>query len=212
MIEFKKPVQFIYTVLLKSLFIPLLTGVSLLIIFNNNLLGQANFHGFSLSPKFGASFGKTSIGSNSAFEFNYLFRDYIFTLDFMDEVDLDYDLKLGVSKSNYVSVIAGKYFDNKKFRFIVQGGLSYLKNEIKTSYLIPKDTFPWVDTYETSSSDESFGVLGNFETKLVLSRYFSLGIDFNLNINKIQTKVIPFLSIEAGILKPQKEKSLNENL
>lgn len=191
-------------------YLRILKTIIIVLLINNVIISQSHFKGFSISMKGGASFSAGSIGSSGSFKFNYLPKDYVFSFEYMDDVELDYDLKFGTSVSKYYSIMGGKYFDNKALRFTLQAGLNYIKSETNDTYFFPKDEFPFIETIKTSDYREGFGVLGNFEVDWVLSRYFSLGIDFNLNINKIKTNVIPCISIEAGILRPKKQKQVTQ--
>jgi hypothetical protein len=169
------------------------------------MISQSNFHGFSISTKGGTSFSAGSIGICGSYKLNYLFKDYVFSFEYVNDREWDNNLKFGTSVSKYYNIMGGKYFDVKTLRFSLQAGLNYVEYEMNDTYFFPKKEFPYIETISTSDYKEGFGVLGNFEVDWVLSRYFSLGFDFNVNINKIKTNVIPFISIEAGILKPKKQ-------
>lgn len=177
--------------------------------FYSKIHAQDSFNGFSISPKVivvsGTHFATFGIGISG----NYYHNRNIITL----EEALAGSLRAGISFTadfnNQFNLLFGRYSDFNIFRLKYQIGVGYLHlNTYDTNTVLTEDP-PFVNINDEYNTYNTVGYILKLGGELMLSRYFSIGLDLNANFNKYKFLFSPMLKFDVGIMKPSKRKSLN---
>ena len=101
----------------------------------------------------------------------------------------------------------GKYIGEKYFRFQYQAGINVFWGE----YSSPGVTQPWVGFGGGSGKPFStIGAVSKAGLKFIPLKKLSIGMDFLINLNFVNTMFIPMLSIEVGELRNAIKSNNNE--
>jgi hypothetical protein len=173
---------------MKTLFLgTILTGM-LFICSTTVLSGQEKFKGYSVDPGFGLG-----IYGGAGLE---IFRlrnqimygvDYYHTEEFFFFGDTD-------ERYNQLDFLVGKYHDRKKFRFHYLAGIGILKG-FRTVLSINPNSWGRIDHISTIGIPVKAGV------KLLPSKSFGIGIEFQANLNAEKCFGMTVFSIEFGKLR-----------
>jgi len=164
--------------------------VFLLICINGEVNCQKKFNGYSINPKLGV-FGPFSGGGSAAIggaEF-YLIRNKLtLGLDFYHGMwNWNGDVEESLNQFNFMD---GIFFETKSsvFRFLIQGGIGILKSTYKSG-----QNEGW--------TKYTLGVPLDVEIKCIPTKYFSVGIDLQVNMNTEYPIYMIMASVEFGKLK-----------
>jgi len=174
----------------------------LLVSLNISATGQQETWGFSINPKAGFyNISKENGGLISGQEF-YLFKNKkIYSIDFYGGEEPDF---IGSPSPNEhfgsVGFMIGKYEGTKVFRFTYQGGLSLFWGERRTDLKQKGTGFFATDIYNTKDFF-TVGIPLKLGFKIIPSRFFSIGIDLQANLNIENPVYMPMISLEFGKLR-----------
>jgi hypothetical protein len=170
------------------------------LIFNSILYGQNKIDGFAINPKIGRFNWTEDInGYIAGIEVNAIKKDMIFSVDFYNAEDFNIFGKLPAATYNQFDLLFGKYIDWNIFRLQYQGGLGALWG-VYPGDLIQEGGLFSSDIHEEVSYF-TVGVPLKLGFKIMPTRFTSIGLDFQANLNLKNSLYMVMLSIEIGKLR-----------
>lgn len=179
---------------MKTFCITTLIAVLLILSTNESINGQIQMDGYSINPKLGPYNyeGGTPSGVTGV-EINAFKNHIIYALDYYHYEE--FVLFANPSeKYNQIDFLIGKYIGDRLFRFQYQGGLGAFwgfkrSAKIGAFFDYEKDNF------------FTIGVPMKLGFKVIPSRFISIGIDFQANINLEKPTSMALISLEIGKLR-----------
>lgn len=164
--------------------------------------GQQENWGFSINPKIGFyNLSNENSGLISGQEMYFFRNKIIYSIDFYGGKELDFIGSPSPNESfRSVGFMIGKYEGDKVFRFTYQGGLSLFWGERRTDLKQKGTDFFASDIYNTKDFI-TVGIPVKLGFKIVPSRFFSIGIDLQANLNLENPVYMPMISFEFGKLR-----------
>lgn len=176
-------------------------AIFLLLNTNGSINGQVKMDGYSINPKLGVyNYKVGDIPSDvTGVEINVYKNHIIYAVDYYHYEE--FVLFANPSeKYNQIDFLIGKYIGDKYWRFQYQGGLGtfwgFKRGEKPSNYFDYKK----VNFF-------TLGIPLKLGFKLLPSRFISIGIDFQANINFINPTSMAMVSIELGKLRNKINKS-----
>lgn len=163
--------------------------------------------GFSVQPKIGLILGSKPDLSTGV-DLNLLHANRIISIGVQEIEKLS--LIHGpttVKKHQEVNIMLGQFRDKGNFRFHYQVGISMLKGnkqsqnlKFNPSALQSSLSEPLFEVEEELASFNTIGLPIQLETQWLLSRYFSLGLELQANLNNQNSYFIPTFGMAIGHL------------
>ncbi len=167
--------------------------------FVENLFGQSNFTGFSISPKLGvySTINADQIGIMAGAEANVMSNRFLYSVNYYygDEWII---VGSGPDRHfNQTAFMFGRYKPYNSFRMDYQAGIAALWGIRYTEYH-PEG---FLEGYHDTEDFTKLGLVMEFGGELVPSKYFSMGAHLNLNLNTEIPMVGIVLDFSFGLLK-----------
>ena len=179
--------------------------IIVLLQFNNKLFSQDvkefKLDGFAINPKVGGPAFSENGGDDAVvigLELNFIKNKFIYSIDYLGHNKIGILIGFSGPSQNQFDIMMGKYIGEKYFRFQYQAGINVFWGE----YSSPGGSQAWVGLGGGSRKPFStIGAVSKAGLKFIPLKKLSIGMDFLINLNFVNTMFIPMLSIEVGELR-----------
>ncbi|TXT58644.1 MAG: hypothetical protein BAJALOKI3v1_1240001 [Promethearchaeota archaeon] len=162
---------------------------------------KLTINGFYINPKLGIyNWVEDDAGFIGGVEMNVLKDKFLYSADFYRYEELVIFSPTPAEYYNQIGIMMGKFVGDKLFRFQYQGGIAPIWG-IKRTKLVKEGSGILATDYYENKDFFTIGLVTKLGFKIIPTRFLSIGIDLQANINLENPVYMPMISIEIGKLR-----------